>query len=109
MHILHVDIFISLLLAVPVDEEVFLVSPPVDDYFADVAITFPDPLNNGRCIGDGCRWEKMYLSWAELVWGAKEGRGEAVVDSDPVLGDQQWVVVHGVKASIYENMINVEA
>ena len=47
MYILHVDIFLPLFLDVPVDEEVFSVIPPSDDYFVDVAITFPDPLNNG--------------------------------------------------------------
>ena len=88
MHILHVDFFISIL-GVPVDKEVFLVSPPLNDYFLDVAITLPDPLNNGRCIGDGCRGKKKHIDGAEGICGVDWGRGRAVVDSGPVLGDQQ--------------------
>ena len=67
MYFLDVDIVTSFLLEVSVDEEVFFVSPPVDDYFFDVTITFSDPLNNGRYIGDRCRWEKVNFSCAELV------------------------------------------
>ena len=76
----------------PVDKEVFFVSPPFDDYFFDIAITFFDPLHNGRCIGDECRWEKMNFSGAELVWGVGLWRGKTVVDFGPVVGDQQRVV-----------------
>ena len=89
MHILHVDNFFHLLLGVFADEEVFSVSPPLYDYFLDVAIALSDPLNNGRCIGDGYRWEKIHISSLQLVWGAGESRGETVGDSGPVLGDQQ--------------------
>ena len=92
-----------------VDEEVFSVSPPLYDYFLDVVITFSDLLNNGRCIGDRCRWEKMHVNGAEGIGGVDWGRGRAVVDSDAIAVGQQWVVEHGVETSINENMINVEA
>ena len=108
MHILQVDIFVSFLLGVPVDEEVFFVSPPPNDYFFDLRVTFSDPLNNGRCIGDGWRWEKIHISGTQIIFVVGMWRGETVVYSDPVVGDQQWVVGHGVKTSINENMINVE-
>ena len=107
MYILHVDVFIPLLLDVSVDEEVFFVSPLFDDYFLDVVITFPDPLNNGWCIGDRCRWEKMHINGAEGIGGVDWGWGRAVVDSDAIAVGQQWVGGHGVKTSINENMINV--
>ena len=89
MHILNVDIYFYLLLGLPVDEEVFFVSPHFDDYFLDVAINFPNLLNNGRCIGDGCRWKKMHINGAEGICGVDWGRGRTVVDSDLVFGDQQ--------------------
>ena len=72
MHILHVDNFFYLLVGVSVDEEVFSISPPLYDYFLNVPIPLSDLLNNGRCIGDGCRWEKIHFSGAQLVWGAGE-------------------------------------
>ena len=109
MHILHVDFFTPLLLGVPVDEEVFFVSPPINDYFFDVAIPFSDILNNGRCIRDGCRWKKMHIDGAEGIGGVDWGWGRAVVDSDAIAVGQQWVGGHGVETSINENMINVGA
>ena len=89
MNILHVNIFVSLLLSVPVDEEVFFASPHFDDYFFDVAISFSDPLSNGGSIGDGCRWEKMHIDVAEGIGGVDWGRGRAVVDSGAVAVGQQ--------------------
>ena len=42
----------------------------------------------------------MHISKAEFVWGVRESGGDAVVDPGLVLGDQQWVVGHGVETSI---------
>ena len=73
-----------------VNEEVFSVSPPpLKDYFLDVAISFSDPVNNDRCIGDGCRWEKMHIDGAEGICGVDWGRGRTVVDSYPIVVEQQ--------------------
>ena len=89
MHILHPDILTSLLLGDLVDEEVFSVSPHFDYYFLDVTVSFFDPVNNGRCIGDGCRWEKMHIDGAEGIGEVDWGRGRAAVDSDPIAVGQQ--------------------
>ena len=80
MHILHHDNFFSFLLGVAIDEEVLFVSPPVDDYFPDVAVTSSDPLNNGTCIGNGCRWEEVHILKVEFVWGVGESEGQTVVE-----------------------------
>ena len=90
MYILHhVDFFAPFLLGVPVDEDVFFVFPHLYDHFFDVAISSSDLLNNGRCIGDGCRGKKKHIDGAEGVGGVDRGRGRAVVDSDAIAIDQQ--------------------
>ena len=90
-----------------VDEEVFFVFPHLYDHFFDVAISSSDLLNNGRCIGDGCRGKKMHIDGADSVGGVDWGRGRAVVDPDAIAVGQERVVGHGVETSINENNIYV--
>ena len=91
------------------NEEVFSVSPHFDDYFPDVAAPFFDPVNNGRCMGDDWRWEKMHIDGAEGIRGVDWGWGRTVVDFDAIAVGQQWVGGHGDETSINENNINISS